>query len=174
MPDCAPSAEMTASYFSLLTLSFLDPLIWKAYHVPHLGLDELPSLQEKKPFTSLTALKHFGYFILQVSCSLSKTSCVVPRSGTSRLNRSTQQNSTCSEGFSKGFVSLLTVFKTDERFLLLFSGRDYTLFASFQAIYVSLMQNLLRVESDACYSCQGRRCQLLVGTEVSYPRACLI
>lgn len=42
-----PNPEQTASYFSLLTYSYLDRLILQAFRVPHLKLEELPPLQEK-------------------------------------------------------------------------------------------------------------------------------
>lgn len=53
--DDLPNPEATASYLSLLTFSFLDPLIWKAYTVPHLSTDQLPPLQEMDSSASLTA-----------------------------------------------------------------------------------------------------------------------
>ncbi|KAL0579441.1 hypothetical protein V5O48_002547 [Marasmius crinis-equi] len=39
-----PSPEQTACIFSLLVYTFLDPLVFYAYRVPHLAWDELPPL----------------------------------------------------------------------------------------------------------------------------------
>lgn len=55
---------MTASYISLLTYSFIDPLVRKAYRVPHLGLDELPPLQADQSSASLTAEAFPVHFLL--------------------------------------------------------------------------------------------------------------
>ncbi|KAJ3558885.1 hypothetical protein NM688_g664 [Phlebia brevispora] len=41
-PMPTPNPEQTASMISLLSFSFLDPIIWLAYHVPHLSHDQLP------------------------------------------------------------------------------------------------------------------------------------
>lgn len=38
----SPNTEETASYLSLLTLFYLDPIIWKAFRVPHLGVFPWP------------------------------------------------------------------------------------------------------------------------------------
>lgn len=41
------NSEEIASYASRLTFSYLNPIIWKAFRVPHLGVDQLPPLLEK-------------------------------------------------------------------------------------------------------------------------------
>lgn len=38
----APNPEQTASMMSFLFYSFLDPLIWLGYRVPHISHDQLP------------------------------------------------------------------------------------------------------------------------------------
>ncbi|KAL0950661.1 hypothetical protein HGRIS_007447 [Hohenbuehelia grisea] len=45
-PSPVPNAEQTCSLFSLLTYSFLDAIIFKAYRVRHMGFDELPPLAD--------------------------------------------------------------------------------------------------------------------------------
>ncbi|KAJ7123848.1 P-loop containing nucleoside triphosphate hydrolase protein [Mycena crocata] len=44
MPE--PNAEQTASLLSLILFSFLDPIIWLAYKLPHLPYDLLPPLAD--------------------------------------------------------------------------------------------------------------------------------
>ncbi|KAJ6595665.1 P-loop containing nucleoside triphosphate hydrolase protein [Mycena vulgaris] len=44
MPE--PNAEQTASPLSLILFSFLDPVIWMAYKLPHLPYDLLPPLAD--------------------------------------------------------------------------------------------------------------------------------
>nr|GAT46155.1 ATP-binding cassette transporter [Mycena chlorophos] len=44
MPE--PNAEQTASLLSLLTFSFLDPVIYEAWKLPHLPYDDLPPLAD--------------------------------------------------------------------------------------------------------------------------------
>ncbi|KAF5336910.1 hypothetical protein D9611_003444 [Ephemerocybe angulata] len=44
MPE--PNAEQTASLLSLMTYSFLDPVVWLANRVPHLTSDQLPPLAD--------------------------------------------------------------------------------------------------------------------------------
>lgn len=41
-----PNPEQTASLLSMVTYSFLDPLVFLAYHVPHLAHDQLPPLAD--------------------------------------------------------------------------------------------------------------------------------
>jgi hypothetical protein len=41
-----PNAEQTASIFSLAIYSFLDPIVFLAYRVPHLAHDQLPPLAD--------------------------------------------------------------------------------------------------------------------------------
>ncbi|PSR71574.1 hypothetical protein PHLCEN_2v12546 [Hermanssonia centrifuga] len=43
-PSPVPNPEQTASIISFLFFSFLDPIIWLAYRVPHLSLDQLPPM----------------------------------------------------------------------------------------------------------------------------------
>ena len=50
-----PSPQQTASYISILFFSYLDSLIFKAFRVPHLGLDELPVLQAQDSSAVLSA-----------------------------------------------------------------------------------------------------------------------
>lgn len=42
MPE--PNPEQTASIISFMLYSFLDPVIWLAYRIPHLAFDQLPPL----------------------------------------------------------------------------------------------------------------------------------
>jgi hypothetical protein len=44
-----------ASYISLIFYSYLDPIILKAWRVPHLGLSDLPALEEKDSAAVLAA-----------------------------------------------------------------------------------------------------------------------
>ena len=39
-PEVPP--EQTASILSFITYRFLDPIIWKAYSIPHLPYEQLP------------------------------------------------------------------------------------------------------------------------------------
>ncbi|KAI0742214.1 hypothetical protein C8Q80DRAFT_1186678 [Daedaleopsis nitida] len=67
-PAAEPNPEQTASILSFFSVSFLDPLIWKGYRVPHIPFDELPPLADydyasnlvKRAFPHLdpTRLKH--------------------------------------------------------------------------------------------------------------------
>jgi hypothetical protein len=41
-----PNPEQTASVLSLITYSFLDPLIFKASRVPHLSHEQLPAMAD--------------------------------------------------------------------------------------------------------------------------------
>jgi hypothetical protein len=41
-----PNPEQTASLFSLLIYTFLDPIVFLAYRVPHLPYDQLPPLAD--------------------------------------------------------------------------------------------------------------------------------
>lgn len=44
MPE--PNPEQTASIWSLMIYTFLDPIIFMAYRIPHLSLDMLPALPD--------------------------------------------------------------------------------------------------------------------------------
>ena len=44
MPE--PNPEQTAALSSFMFYSFLDPIIWYAYRVPHLKHEELPPLAD--------------------------------------------------------------------------------------------------------------------------------
>lgn len=41
-----PNPEQTASLWSLMTYTFLDPIVWLAYRIPHLSHDQLPPLSD--------------------------------------------------------------------------------------------------------------------------------
>ncbi|KAG5653499.1 hypothetical protein H0H81_012709 [Sphagnurus paluster] len=45
-PMAVPNPEQTASLFSLVTYSFLDPTIFLAYRIPHLSHEQLPPLAD--------------------------------------------------------------------------------------------------------------------------------
>ncbi|GJE99674.1 multidrug resistance-associated ABC transporter [Phanerochaete sordida] len=45
-PGNKPSPEQTTSAVSLIIWTFLDPLVWRAYRVPHLSHDQLPPLAD--------------------------------------------------------------------------------------------------------------------------------
>ncbi|EJC98975.1 multidrug resistance-associated ABC transporter [Fomitiporia mediterranea MF3/22] len=45
-PTDVPNPEQTASFISLLSFSFLDPLVSAAYHVPHLPAEQFPPLAD--------------------------------------------------------------------------------------------------------------------------------
>lgn len=45
-PAAEPNAEQTASLFSLVLYTFLDPVIFKAYSVTHLSADQFPPLAD--------------------------------------------------------------------------------------------------------------------------------
>ena len=41
-----PNPEQTASILSLVVYSFLDPLVFEAYRVPHLSHERLPAIAD--------------------------------------------------------------------------------------------------------------------------------
>ena len=41
-----PNPEQTASILSLIVYSFLDPLVFEAYRVPHLSHERLPAIAD--------------------------------------------------------------------------------------------------------------------------------
>ena len=41
-----PNPEQTASILSLIVYSFMDPLVFEAYRVPHLSHERLPAIAE--------------------------------------------------------------------------------------------------------------------------------
>jgi len=41
-----PNPEQTASIFSMMTYTYLDAIIFSAYKVPHLPVDQLPPLAD--------------------------------------------------------------------------------------------------------------------------------
>ena len=41
-----PNPEQTASIFSLIVYTFLDPLVFEAYRVPHLSHERLPAIAD--------------------------------------------------------------------------------------------------------------------------------
>ncbi|KAH9984900.1 hypothetical protein BJV77DRAFT_1035217 [Russula vinacea] len=45
-PQTATNPEQTASYLSMMMYTFLDPIVFKAYRVPHLSHDMLPPLAD--------------------------------------------------------------------------------------------------------------------------------
>ncbi|KAH8086646.1 hypothetical protein BXZ70DRAFT_549376 [Cristinia sonorae] len=45
-PAPEPNPEQTASIWSMMIYSFLDPVIFLAYRIPHLSLDQLPPLSD--------------------------------------------------------------------------------------------------------------------------------
>ncbi|KIY46182.1 P-loop containing nucleoside triphosphate hydrolase protein [Fistulina hepatica ATCC 64428] len=59
-----PSPEQTASLFSLLSYTFLDPLIKKAYALPHLSPDQFPPMSDYDFAKNLRArsFKHLDTF----------------------------------------------------------------------------------------------------------------
>ncbi|KDR68699.1 hypothetical protein GALMADRAFT_146052 [Galerina marginata CBS 339.88] len=50
-----PNREQTASLFRLMVYSFLDPVVFEAYRVPHLPYNRLPVLADKDYSKNLTA-----------------------------------------------------------------------------------------------------------------------
>ncbi|KDR83119.1 hypothetical protein GALMADRAFT_238944 [Galerina marginata CBS 339.88] len=58
------NAEQTASLFSLMVYTFLDPVIFEAYRVPHLPADRLPILADYDYGKNLTAraFPHLDHF----------------------------------------------------------------------------------------------------------------
>lgn len=45
-PTANPNPEQTASVLAWIFYAFLDPLIWRAYDLPHLSHDQLPPLAD--------------------------------------------------------------------------------------------------------------------------------
>ena len=41
-----PNPEQTASLWSLVTYTFMDVTVWRAYHMPHLPFDLFPPLPD--------------------------------------------------------------------------------------------------------------------------------
>lgn len=79
MPVVNP--EQTASIISFLSYSFLDPMIWLAYRIPHLSRDQLPPLcdydraknliKRSYPVSTFTSLRFYAHVRhLQVSGSV--------------------------------------------------------------------------------------------------------
>ena len=61
-----PNPEQTASIFSLMVYTFLDPVIFEAYRVPHLSHERLPPLADYDYAKRLTehafpVSKNYGY-----------------------------------------------------------------------------------------------------------------
>ncbi|PPQ73485.1 hypothetical protein CVT26_010187 [Gymnopilus dilepis] len=54
-PMEAPNLEQTSSWWSLMVYTFLDPVIFEAYRVPHLPFDRLPVLADYDYSKNLTA-----------------------------------------------------------------------------------------------------------------------
>ena len=50
-----PTPEQTASLASFLTYTFLAPIVWKAYRMPHLPFDMFPPLADYDHLRNLTA-----------------------------------------------------------------------------------------------------------------------
>jgi hypothetical protein len=63
-----PNPEQTASIFSLMVYSFLDPVIFEAYRVPHLSHERLPPLADYDYAKRLT--EHS--FLVSENCEHSK------------------------------------------------------------------------------------------------------
>ncbi|TCD66627.1 hypothetical protein EIP91_001094 [Steccherinum ochraceum] len=65
-PAPVPNPEQTASVWSLWVYSFLDPLIFLAYRIPHLSLDQLPSLSDYDRARNLVkrSFKHLDPFLV--------------------------------------------------------------------------------------------------------------
>ena len=51
----SPNLEQTASLFSLMIYSFLDPVIMEASRVPHLPYERLPALSDRDYAKNLVA-----------------------------------------------------------------------------------------------------------------------
>ncbi|KAF9029722.1 hypothetical protein BDZ89DRAFT_1065204 [Hymenopellis radicata] len=62
-PTPEPNPEQTASLFSLAVHYYLDPIVFKAYSLPHLPLDQLPPLAD---YDEASALKQRGFPFLDV------------------------------------------------------------------------------------------------------------
>ena len=45
-PSPEPSPEQTSNRLSLMTFSFLDPMVWKANTAPHFSRDDLPPMPD--------------------------------------------------------------------------------------------------------------------------------
>ncbi|KAI0068098.1 P-loop containing nucleoside triphosphate hydrolase protein [Artomyces pyxidatus] len=63
-PAPEPNPEQTASILSFVTYTFLDPIVFLAYRVPHLSLDKLPPLADYDYARNLVAssFKHLDTF----------------------------------------------------------------------------------------------------------------
>ena len=65
-----PNPEQTASIFSTLVFSFLDPVVWEGYRTPHLKLDQLPPLVDSDHMKNLakrTFPVRFGCYLIAFS-----------------------------------------------------------------------------------------------------------
>ncbi|TCD68834.1 hypothetical protein EIP91_009701 [Steccherinum ochraceum] len=65
-PAPVPNPEQTASVWSLWIYSFLDPIIFLAYRIPHLSLDQLPPLSDYDRAKNLVkrSFKHLDPFLV--------------------------------------------------------------------------------------------------------------
>ena len=50
-----PNPEQTASYWDLLTYTYIAPVVWKAYRMAHLPFDMLPPLPDYDHLRNLAA-----------------------------------------------------------------------------------------------------------------------
>lgn len=55
VPMEVPNPEQTASLLSLIVYSFLDPIVFLAYTIPHLSHDQLPPLSDYDDAVNLKA-----------------------------------------------------------------------------------------------------------------------
>ncbi|TCD68817.1 hypothetical protein EIP91_009684 [Steccherinum ochraceum] len=64
-PTPVPNPEQTASVWSLWVYSFMDPVIFLAYRIPHLSLDQLPPLSDYDRTKNLVkrSFKHLDPFL---------------------------------------------------------------------------------------------------------------
>ncbi|KAI0803030.1 hypothetical protein BC629DRAFT_1591129 [Irpex lacteus] len=59
-PSPHPNPEQTASVLSIMLFNFMDPVVWKAAHTTHLGIDQLPPLADYDEIKNLVH-QHFEY-----------------------------------------------------------------------------------------------------------------
>ncbi len=57
-PSPHPNPEQTASVLSIMLFNFMDPVVWKAAHTTHLGIDQLPPLADYDEIKNLVH-QHF-------------------------------------------------------------------------------------------------------------------
>jgi hypothetical protein len=144
-----PNPEQTASLLSLLIYTFLDPIVFLAYRMPHLPHDQLP------PLADYDYAKNLSKKALPV--------CPFSRAHHSSTHVSLQRlDPFISESKSHIFFRLLRIFRevslhapTCVVFILIAVGREYIILALMLVLQVSykLLRSTARPVPDPLAGC---------------------